>query len=96
MRVQQVAAADTALTLGAALLQLTFQDEKYRLLACYVMWLLQEPTFRSVFRLLVTANVPQKRRFLLQPHDVTAQKTAFFIATTENSSNLTNGESRLL
>jgi hypothetical protein len=60
---------------------------------------------RSVRRLLVTSNVvpsspilvtliieeihPPKRRFLQEPHGLTSQKTAFFIATVVKASNLT-------
>jgi hypothetical protein len=58
-----------------------------------------------VLRLLVTANVvpsspilvtlmmeairSSETRFLQEPHGVTSQKTAFFIVTVVNSSNLT-------
>jgi hypothetical protein len=60
--------------------------------------------FRSVLRLLVTADVPSspilatlmmeapsppKRRLLQEPHGVTSQKTAFFIVTAAKTSNLT-------
>jgi hypothetical protein len=34
-------------------------------------------------------QVPPKRRFLQEPHGVTTQKTAFFIVTAVNTSNLT-------
>jgi hypothetical protein len=34
-------------------------------------------------------QVPPKRRFLQEPHDITSQKMAFFIVTTVKTSNLT-------
>jgi uncharacterized repeat protein (TIGR01451 family) len=42
-----------------------------------------------LFTLMMGRHVPPKRRFLQEPHGVTSQKTAFFIITAVNTSNLT-------
>jgi hypothetical protein len=37
---------------------------------------------------LVRSDIPLKHQFLQEPHDVTSQKTAFFIVTAMRTSNL--------
>jgi hypothetical protein len=37
---------------------------------------------------MMEAKVPPKRQFLLEVHDITSQKTAFFIITGLKTSNL--------
>jgi hypothetical protein len=41
-------------------------------------------------------EIPRLRRFLQEPHDVTSQKTAFFIITALKTSNLTQNILRTL
>jgi hypothetical protein len=52
----------------------TYNLVEWRLLGCYTVWLLLQPTFG---------------RNLQEPHGVTSQKTPFFIVTAVKTSNLT-------
>jgi hypothetical protein len=47
------------------------------------------PSSPILVTLLKERQVPPKRRFLQEPHDVTSQKTPFFIVTAVKTSNLT-------
>jgi hypothetical protein len=44
---------------------------------------------RILVILMMEALNPPKRRFLIEPHGVTSQKTSFFIVTALKTSNLT-------
>jgi hypothetical protein len=55
------------------------------------MWLVTAnvvPSFMILFALM--KYVPMKRRFLQEPHDVTSQKTAFFIFIDVQTSDLSS------
>jgi hypothetical protein len=47
------------------------------------------PSSVIVIALIMETIVPPKCQFLQEPHGITSQKTAFFIVTAVNTSNLT-------
>jgi hypothetical protein len=47
------------------------------------------PGLPILVTLMVRRYVPPKRPFLQEPHDITSQKTAFFILAAMKTSNLT-------
>jgi 1,4-dihydroxy-2-naphthoate octaprenyltransferase len=78
--------------LGTTIALTSYQKLYYDIVACSVLRLLVGanvvPTSSTLVTLMMEI-VPLKRRLLQEPHGVTFHKTAFFIVTAMETSNLT-------